>query len=359
MGASLTTVLDTIGMKTHMWESPDGSRAVLLPHGGRVLALYSPNSEDNFFWTHSALEDSRSARAFYAGTQWHNSGGDRTWLAPEYDLFYPSYPRSKPYFQPRQLDPGNYQLSTSSVGATLQNDLCVRFYASGQTVQATIQKSLAPAANPLLCLPGWRGESLDYAGYTLRTALTLQVSAEEGNAALGMWNLLQLPHRGELIFATHSRAAVVHYMGSIARKDLVVSEHAVRYRMRSEGEQKIGIEPVFVTGRGAYLYGTDENASLVVRNFIVNPSGRYVDVPFSRGGTAGCAAQACNVNSNLGAFSELEYHTPAITTPAGPQELSDESQLWAFRGPRSAVLEAARLLVSPELSLNNHAESRY
>ena len=46
------------------------------------------------------------AAAFFAGDQWHNSGGDRTWLAPEVDFFFPNFPRTDVYWQPRQLDPG-------------------------------------------------------------------------------------------------------------------------------------------------------------------------------------------------------------------------------------------------------------
>ena len=89
---------------------PEGSTVVLLPHGGRVLGLYAAGSEKNFYWTHPALESAQTARIFYEGNDWHNSGGDRTWLAPEVDIFFPRYPDLdlSTYWQPRQLDPGNY-----------------------------------------------------------------------------------------------------------------------------------------------------------------------------------------------------------------------------------------------------------
>lgn len=347
---SLARVLDEVGMQPHLWSSPDGSRALLLPHGGRILALCSPHSEENFLWTHPALQNSETAQAFYAGEWWHNSGGDRTWLAPEYSLFYPNYPNPEPYFQPRQLDPGNYQLDVAAGAVTLINHLSLGMYASGQTVCAAIRKTITPAMNPLLRLSGWSGADLEFAGYTLSTTLTLQNEADSA-PLLGLWSLLQLPHGGEMVFATHSRPAVVHYMGSIASSDLVLSEHAVRYRMHASGEHKIGIAPVFLTGRAAYLYGDTQRSSLIVRNFVVSPSGQYVDVPFNEPRAAGSAAQACNVKSHLGSFSELEYHTPAIGGSSGKSECSDESQLWAFRGPQPLVLEAARLLVSPELQL--------
>ena len=50
----------------------------------------------------------------------------------------------------------------------------------------------------------------------------------------------------------------------------------------------------------------------MIRNFLVNPSGAYVDVPWDGPAELGDAVQACNIKSSLGSFSELEYHVPAI-----------------------------------------------
>jgi hypothetical protein len=103
----LIDTLDSIGKPTLPWHGPDGSAVLLLPHGGRVLGLFAAGSQENFYWTHPALESAASAAEFYEGRQWHNSGGDRTWLAPEVDFFFPRYPKTNVYHQPRELDPGN------------------------------------------------------------------------------------------------------------------------------------------------------------------------------------------------------------------------------------------------------------
>jgi hypothetical protein len=79
----------------------------------------------------------------------------------------------------------------------------------------------------------------------------------------------------------------------------------------------------------------------------VNPSGEYIDVPWVETENFGFAFQACNVNSNLGAFSELEYHVPAAGTPQGSSRSEDQSQMWAFRGPEAAIRSIAwRLLAA-------------
>ena len=85
----LVATLASADKPTETWTSPDGSTALVLPYGGRVLGLFAPESEQNFFWTHPALDAAETARDFYKSAQWHNSGGDRTWLAPEVDFFFP------------------------------------------------------------------------------------------------------------------------------------------------------------------------------------------------------------------------------------------------------------------------------
>ena len=89
-----------------------------------------------------------------------------------------------------------------------------------------------------------------------------------------------------------------------------------------------------VTGRVGYRYpARDGRWALVIRNFVVNPSGTYVDVPWDDPADLGYAFQACNVNSSLGSFSELEYHVPAIGPATGVLGSEDTSQVWAFRAP--------------------------
>ena len=102
----MQTLLETLqaaGKPVEVVHMPEGSTVVLLPHGGRVLGLYAAGSEKNFYWTHPALESPQTARAFYDGNDWHNSGGDRTWLAPEVDVFFPRYPDEDTRGLPSQI----------------------------------------------------------------------------------------------------------------------------------------------------------------------------------------------------------------------------------------------------------------
>ena len=101
-----------------MFVAPDGTRLLLLPYGARVLGLYAAGSEENFFWTNPPLDDAETARELFARSGWHNTGGDRTWVAPELDTFFPDA-NSKCYWQPRQLDMSDYAVERTGGGIGL------------------------------------------------------------------------------------------------------------------------------------------------------------------------------------------------------------------------------------------------
>lgn len=350
MESSLTEVLTAVDKPTELYRSPDGSVALILPYGGRVLGLYAPASDENFYWTHPALESARAAREFYASDEWHNSGGDRTWLAPEVDFFFPNWPDKGTYWQPRPLDPGDYRIERAGEGLSLVNRLTVTPSRSRRDIELEITKSVSPALNPLRYERElFQTDAVVYAGYTLRTTLVMKSGAADSLGPVGLWNLVQMPHGGDLLIPTYARTRPRIYFGSVADDDLVVADRLVRYKMRGSGEHKLGIRAVATTGRVGYIYAAgDGSSALIVRNVFVNPSGEYVDVPWDDADDVGYSMQACNVNSALGSFSELEYHVPAIGRGTGRAQCEDLAQVWAFRGPDEAIRAVARRLLSPE-----------
>jgi len=342
----LLEVLEAAGKPAQVVANPDGTVVVLLPYGGRVLGLFARGSEENFYWTHPALRTVETARAFYAGSDWHNSGGDRTWLAPEVDVFLPDYPSREKYFQPRELDPGNYRVSGDGAELRLVNRLTLTLSRSRKQVELEISKSFGHAPNPLRYEREGIPANVEYAGYTQHTWLAIVGGDRTG--PVGLWNLVQMPHGGDLLMPTFSRADPKRIFGDIPAEDLAVSDRLVRYRMRQAGEHKIALRAVAVTGRVGYLFEQGGRWALIIRNFVVNPSGEYVDVPWDDPSDLGYATQACNVNSRLGRFSELEYHIPAIGGSTGRTRCEDTAQVWAFRGSRQGIQNVARTLLTPE-----------
>lgn len=340
----LLEVLKAAGKPARVVTAPDGSEVVVLPYGGRVLGLFAKGSQENFYWTHSALRSVDTAKAFYAGPDWQNSGGDRTWVAPEVDVFLPNFPSREKYSQPRELDPGNYSVTGTGARLRLVNQFTLTLSRSRKQVELEIAKSFAPAPNPLRHERGGVSADVEYSGYTQHTSLAI-VGGDQ-SSTVGLWNLVQMPHGGDLLMPTFSRTEPRLIFGNIPAEDLVVDDRLVRYRMRQTGEHKIALRAVAATGRVGYLFAQDGRWALVVRNFVVNPSGEYVDVPWDDPSDLSYSTQACNVNSRLGQFAELEYHIPAIGGSTGRMRCDDAAQVWAFRGPEQSILDITRRLVA-------------
>ncbi len=342
----IATIRDA-GRELHEARFADGTRLLLLPHGGRVLGLFGPRGEENFFWTNPALGTAASARLLFESPEWHNPGGERTWLAPEVDFFLPNYPKLDRYEQPRDLDAGTYTLERSDGGFVLRNDVRATLSRSKIDVTVEIRKKVGPAPDPLR---HERGFSLpagaEYAGFTLDTTVTVRERRGGGEARVGAWTLLQAPHGGALIVPTYAPTVPRICFGKLEDRDRLFGERLLVWRMRAAGEHKITVRAVATAGRAGYLYGTPARACLLVGSFRVDPSGEYVDVPWSDPDDLGYVLQACSINSALGAFSELEHHAPAAGIGVGAAS-RDVSQVWAYRGPAPAIREVAERLLGP------------
>jgi hypothetical protein len=347
----LRRVLQTIGKVTEICEFPDGTRLLLLPYGDRVLGLFPPGGDGNFFWTHPALENERAAQSLYESPGWHNSGGDRTWVAPELDIFFPEYPDTTMHRPPSQLDAADCTCTVEAAKskARMERRMKLQLARPRCEVELSLAKVVTPAPNPLRCEQGSQEmlKAVRYAGYTQVTSLKLLSS--QAKTTLGLWNLLQLPHGGEMLVSTCHKTSPRILFGNPSPEDLLSTGHLVRFKIRASGEHKIAIRAVAATGRAGYLYKSGSEQTLVIRNFFVNPSGTYADCPKDNPDDIGYAFQAVSVDSSLGKFCELEYHVPALSPDIGVTRCDDTSQVWCFRGPPEPVLSLARRLLSQDI----------
>jgi len=78
-----------------------------------------------------------------------NTGGDRTWLAPEVDVFFPNYPDTAIWSVPAELDPGSYAMVQPGPDWKFASKIGVTLSRSHQKVEARITKSWGRALNPL------------------------------------------------------------------------------------------------------------------------------------------------------------------------------------------------------------------
>jgi len=344
MMKQITRHLAEAGKPVETLTAPDGMRLVVLPYGGRILGLYAPGSDANFLWTHPGLASADSARALYAGTGWPNSGGVRSWLAPEIDFFLPAYPETTPYVVPPAVDPGSYAVTRASQSVRMENRGVLRSFRSGQEQAFLLAKEVTFTGNPLPALLAEYPTAM-YAGYRLFTTLEC-TGTPASKTPIGLWHLLQLPHGGDMIIATREATTPMAYFDPLPNEAVTVTERAVRYRMDAKGVYKLGVKAAACTGRVGYRYDIGGASTLVVCDFTVDPHGRYIDPPWQDLCDLGYAVQACNVSDAvLGNFSELEYHVPAIGGETGRTRCEDDSRVWAYQGPDAFIDQAMALLL--------------
>ena len=196
-------------------------------------------------------------KELFSSDQWRTIrvGTAPGWLRRR-DFFFPDFPDTNQYWQPRQLDPGNYQISQGSAGLSLTNRLTARLSRSKEDVDVRITKTVKSGRHPLRYEHVISKTGIQYAGYTLRTALEW-TSGNVGSSVVGLWNLLQLPHGGVLLIPTHVRTQPRVYFGkSSPPTTWSAATTWCGYRMRAPGEQSIGIRAVAATGRLAYRHRT-------------------------------------------------------------------------------------------------------
>jgi hypothetical protein len=342
---------NAVGHATELFSTPDGTRLLLLPYGARVLGLFSAEEENNFFWTNPALSEVEAARALFVSDGWHNTGGDRTWIAPELDTFWTDATFAQ-YWQPRELDMSDYAVERVGGGCQLSRGMTLHLARAARNVRLRLTKWFGPAASPIRdqrSLAAVAG-SVQYAGYTQRTALQ-SLAPETGEPpAVGIWNLIQLPPGGEMLVPLFAPSTPQKCFGNLPAASMILEDRLLRVKINFSGSHKIAVKAAVLCGRAGYVYGSGERWSLVIRNFSVNPSGDYVDVQRPDLDDFGYVFQICRVDEpDFGSFCELEYHAPALGALPDPSRSEDISQVWAFRGPRAAIDAIAHTLLGAGL----------
>jgi hypothetical protein len=246
------------------------------------------------------------------------------------------------YAQPPQIDPGNFKVTQTENSISISNRLAVKLSRSQQVINLAMTKQLSAADNPT------HFDDVEYAGYTSSTALEILDFDKDNCGTVGLWHLMQLPCVGQMLIPTYRKANPLTVFGEVLQDDLSISENLCSYNVSNEGSCKFSLDAIDITGRAGYTYDDEGQQVLIVRNFFVNPSGKYIDVPFDDTSRTGFAFQACKINnSQWGNFCEVEYHTPAIGSGTGKSECRDVCQTWAFRGEPKKIQKIINLLLTP------------
>src|SRR4051812_48737011 len=116
--AEVCHLLDSISVPHWLLGDDVTGRAVVVPAGGRVLALAPAGSDENVLWLNPALARCQNA-ADFAGLGGSGAGGLRHWQAPESAYMWEGSPDPATFsnykVQPA-MDPGDYSVEQTSAG---------------------------------------------------------------------------------------------------------------------------------------------------------------------------------------------------------------------------------------------------
>ena len=348
---TLLQTLQNDGQTVHELRDVNGGSGsiLIMQHGGRILGMYTHDEAENMLWVNPKLYQPETAHATLNDAWWPNTGGNRIWLGPEVDL---NVMPTGQYGVPRALDPGQYASSVSEQQARLDLSTKVNLFRSGAQCDIQLERHIELVPNPLRYERGLAGvlARVRYVGYQQATTLTLAQSSDKA-AQVGMWDIAQLPTPGRMIVPTmghtNANAPWRPLIGDPAAS-VSASARGIEIAMSAKSSFKLGVRAVNTLGRAGYMrQRADGQHALVVRNFVVNLSGDYVDVPPADTADAkadfGYAFQCYNDDGRLGQFGELEYHVPAVSLRR-PRH-TDTSQLWAFEGEAGDIQQIADVLL--------------
>jgi hypothetical protein len=349
--SDLISALDSAGHPLMELKDQRGS-LLILPYGARVLGLFSISSE-NFYWVNPMLVNATDNKTFFSSTGWKNSGGDRTWIAPEINLFIKdSDDPWNSYEVPATIDPGNYVIQSDNERLMMTNQAEIVFHNLKKECKIEIKKVIQIADNPL-CYEKEApkiNQNVEYIGYEQYTSLRL-LSMQEKGMRLGIWNLVQLPASGNIIIPTVMKSRHHDFFEKTTSSHIHITSRYIKFLMDGRERHKIGVKATSLMGRVGYIRSVgDGKKSLLIRNFLINPSGKYIDTPWDSPEDFGYAIQCYNDNGELGSFGEMEYHTPAIGYETKMDSYVDQSQVWAFWGDGKSIDQICRYLLGVKFS---------
>lgn len=342
--ANLAATLAAAGHPLLELSAPGQGALLVLPFGGRVLGLFTDApASDNFLWTNPRLAEAHSARTLLTAPGWAHTGGDRIWISPEVETHVGDLADPWGTFAvAAPVDPGQYAATHRGDSITLYTPARVKFHRSQVEVPLRIDRTLRLIPNPLP--PELQSTGLAYAGY--EQAATLRLDEPAGAPPVSLWSLLVLPVSGWMIVPTRGQVAARDYFEPTGPNRLVSTPEAVHFRIDGQEQHKIALRASELRGGAGYWRTINpQRRTLVVRRWPIDPRATYADTPWEARGEPGYAFQSYNGSEWLGAFGELEYHTPAIGGASGASLLTDTSQLFAFSGRPEQIDPIARALL--------------
>ena len=339
--------------RTVILGSADGPQIILTPElSARVLGASIKGAlDENLMWVDSTILD---------GSFWEkkpyfwNSGGLRTWLAPE-DLFFVNENKDpESWFVPQQLDPAPFKVvEHTGTKASFATDIELPANI-GKNYKVTLKRSIELLTAPPAAL-GSLPTGIEYMGIGKTHSITNNSDEIIGEDLpyVCLWSLLQVNPAGTILIplkdSAEPQTAYREYFNPLGDR-LVVQNGIISVKIDGKYRSKIGVRPEAAGNGIAFLRDNgDGSGILFLKLFPVDPDGIYVDKPWGKPSKYGDVIEMYNDDGNMGGFTELECHGPARKLKKGETQ-SHTLQLHIFRGSIVELKKIGSNLLSVDLS---------
>ena len=183
-------------------------------------------------------------------------------------------------------------------------------------------------------------KAVSYVGFEQRTSITYADARSDFRPVLSIWDAVNLPAPGNIIIPTVGEVRPKDFFEPTGVTHLTIFHCGMGFVFDGCKRHKIAVRAMdLLGGRAAYFRKlADDEYTLLVRNFFIDPSAEYVDTPSVDPTDRGYVLECYNDGGVNGAYGELEYHSPAMGNGTGRSECFDRAQLWGFQGSREDIV---------------------
>ena len=335
--------------KTFREFSLDSRHKMLIQEDGcRIFGPYISDSSVPLTWINSKYPKSPSFDDFFNAGNW-DMGGDRIWIAPEFPFFTKSREHFKESYtvQPG-IDPADSHISSEAPGlielsSLLQADL---YESSWKHKRFHIRRQIRPLSNPLSasCVFSDLVTKVSYCGF--QEHIYLEDFTPDAPMPLEIWNLFQVRPGGTFLIPYRGKTLdYVDYYAPSSGNVLSFENGLAKVKVHSHEEHKIGFKAYQTHGRVGYLLKLSENQwTLLIRNYYNNPSDPYIKEPSDTPGQTGCSLFIYMNDTRDDGFAELETTSTTFGYPDSGNGYMD-LDFWFFTGTSENIQQIIDLLL--------------
>jgi hypothetical protein len=334
MKGSLNEIVTFLKNKTDVviLGNEDGPVMVVTPERGAKIIGISLNGlkGENLLW----IPDAMMTDTFWSKPRW-NLGGARSWISPE-DRFY--LDEKNNWIVPEQMDPGKYAKESSDKESIKCSNLFEIKSKEGKDFKIKLTRSLKLLSSTPENLKE-NTTQFKYIGFQFTHDLENLSKGTIGKDLpfVGLWSLIQLKANGTMIIPINKikdpRGENYRNFFNVFTPDRIsVQDDNITVKMDGKFRGKLGIAPWAAKENLAYIYnGKDGNGLLFLKQFSVDPNGKYLDKPWGKPSEYGDAVEMYNDDGNMGGFCEMECHGPAKEIKEG-EKISHSVTFSIFEG---------------------------